>query len=290
MSHTEVTAPLPGVESADSRFRIHDHGAHVVAWRPEGSDDPVLWVSSATRFADGTAIRGGIPICFPWFGPGAQGDKKPAHGFVRATTWQRGQVSDERGALQVEYRIDPSITGEQPQFPHPYRATLTARSTADSVEVSLTVENTGDEAFTIEEALHTYLAVGDVRRIRVRGLEGATYLDKNADEPLFDKVQDGPLRLTGPTDRVYLHDGAVTVEDPEFGRRLELVSDGAANVVVWNPWDSGAAGIADIGEGEWTGFVCVEAANAVADARTLLPGEDWRMSQRIEVASLDPAD
>lgn len=284
MSQFEITAPLPGVESADSRFRVHDHGAQVVAWRPEGSADPVLWVSSASSFADETAIRGGIPICFPWFGPGAQGDKVPAHGFVRTSTWHRARVHDERGGLEVQYEIDSSVTGDQPQFPYQYRATLTARSAPDSLEVALVVENTGDEAFTIEEALHTYLVVGDARRVRIRGLEGATYLDKNTETPLFDNVEDEPLVLSGPTDRVYLHDGPVTVEDPELGRRLELVSDGAANVVVWNPWDSGAAKIADIGEGEWTGFVCVEAANAFADARTLLAGEHWRMSQRIEVA------
>lgn len=290
MSHIEVTAPLPGIEDADGRLRIYDHGAHVAAWRPAASGDPVLWVSSETAYADGKAIRGGIPICFPWFGPGARGDKTPAHGFVRTTAWRRENVRDDHGVLQVEYRIDPSITGEQPQFPFPYLASYVVRSEADTLELSLTVKNTGDEAFTIEEALHTYLAVGDVRRVRVRGLDGATYLDKNTDEPLFDNVQDGVLRLSGPTDRVYLHDGAVIVEDPELDRRLELVSDGAANVVVWNPWDSGAAGMADVGDDEWPSFICVEAANAFADARTVLPGETWRMSQRIGVAPLAEED
>lgn len=291
MSHTEITAPLPGVESGDGRFRVFDHGAHVAQWRPNGAAEPVLWLSPATAYADGKAIRGGIPICFPWFGPGASGTKKPAHGFVRATQWRREQVrEDHGGALHVEYRIDPDVTGDQPLFPYRYDAELKVHSGPDSLEVSLTVANTGDEPFTIEEALHTYLTVGDVRRVRIRGLEGATYLDKNTDEPLFDNVQDGVLRLSGPTDRVYLHDGAVIVEDPDLDRRLELASDGAANVVVWNPWDSGAAGMADVGDDEWPSFICVEAANAFADARTLLPGETWRMSQRIGVAPLADED
>ena len=100
-------------------------------------------------------------------------------------------------------------------------------------------------------------------------------------------MQSGPLRLTGPTDRVHLYDGPVTVDDPGFGRRLRLTTEGSADVVVWNPWEDAAAGMADMGPGEWTGMVCVEAANVFADALTLLPGEHRTITQRIEVLPLD---
>lgn len=283
MTHTEITSPLPGVEGAAGRYQVFDHGAHVTAWQPAGDSRPVLWLSSATAYAAGKAIRGGVPICFPWFGPGLTGDKKPAHGFVRAIAWRRGEVTDDGDTLRVEYAIDPTITGEQPEFPHDYQARLTVEFASDHLQLSLWAANVGDEPFTIEEALHTYLAVSDVRAVTIDGLDGVTYLDKNLPEPAFDQVQSGPLRLTGPTDRVHLHDGPVTVDDPGFGRRLRLTTEGSADVVVWNPWEDAAAGMADMGAGEWTGMVCVEAANVFADAITLLPGEDRTITQRIEV-------
>lgn len=288
MTELSSTAPLPGVEvrPGSGHYAVFDHGAHVWAWQPDGHPHPVLWVSSASAFSDGKAIRGGIPLCFPWFGPGLSRDKKPAHGFVRTVSWRRGQVRDRAaagGALEVELAIDPSITGEQPEFPHDYLATLTVRFAPDHLEVALRAENTGQDAFTIEEALHTYLAVSDVRLVSVDGLDGAAYLDKVADDTGFDNVQSGPLAITGPTDRVFVHDGEVTLDDPGYGRRLSLTSSGAANVVVWNPWSDGAAAIADIGEGEWQQFLCIEAANVFDNAITLLPGDHWTITQRIQL-------
>ncbi len=287
------TAPLPGIEArpGSGHYGVFDHGAHVWAWQPDGHPHPVLWLSSASAFADGKAIRGGIPICFPWFGPGASGDRKPAHGFVRTAPWRREDVRDRvvhGGSLEVSYVVDPSITGEQHEFPAPYRARLTVRFAADHLEVSLRAENTGDQPFTIEEALHTYLAVSDVRTISIDGLDGAGYLDKVAGDTGFDNTQSGSLTLTGSTDRVYLHGSdEVNLDDPGYDRRLIVSSSGAGNVVVWNPWSTGAAGIADIGAGEWQQFVCIEAANAYADAITLLPGEHWTIGQRIELVPLD---
>ena len=285
---TDVTSPLPGVEThpGSGHYAVYDHGAHVWAWQPEGQR-PVLWLSSATALADGKAIRGGIPICFPWFGPGFSGDKTPPHGFVRTTAWVRDSVEQSDHGLEVSYLIDQSVTGDQPLFPGAYSARLTARFTAEHLTVSLRVDNHGDDAFTIEEALHTYLAVSDVTTVTIDGLHDAPYLDKVAGDQAFDNVQHGQLQITGPTDRVFMHEGEVTVDDPGWDRRIVLHGSGSANVVVWNPWSTGAENIADIGPGEWQGFVCVEAANAYADAITLLPGEHWTISQRIEVQPRD---
>ncbi len=287
MTHTEISTPLPGIEDAAGRSRIFDHGAHVTAWQPVGEPRPVLWLSSASAYEAGKAIRGGIPICFPWFGPGLTGTMKPAHGFVRAVAWRRAEVTEDGNTVRIDYTIDPDITGSQPEFSHDYRAQLTAEFTPTQLRVTLWAANTGDDPFTLEEALHTYLAVSDVRAISIEGLDGATYLDKNLPDPAFDQVQEGPLQLTGPTDRVHLHSGPVTVVDPGFGRRIRLSSEGSADVVVWNPWEEAAAGMADMGRGEWTGMVCVEAANVFADAVTLRPGEEWTMTQRIEVLPLE---
>lgn len=282
-------APLPGVEShpGAGHYGVFDHGAQVWAWQPDGQPNPVIWLSSASDFEAGKPIRGGIPICFPWFGPGFKRDRTPPHGFVRTVAWRLESQHEAAGALDVRYLVDQTVTGEQPFFSTDYRAELRARFASDALEVSLRVENHDDEPFTIEEALHTYLAVSDVRSVTIDGLAGAPYLDKVANDTGFDNTQAGVLQLTGPTDRVFAHAGEVTLDDPGFARRLRLTTHGSANVVIWNPWADGAATIADIEDDDWPEFVCIEAANAYADAVTLLPGEHWTMTQRIELEPLE---
>lgn len=284
---------LPGVEArpGSGHYGVFDHGAQVWSWQPDGQA-PVLWLSSTATFAPGEAVRGGIPICFPWFGAGASGDKTPAHGFVRTATWTRidtGELTDS-GELEVRYAIDESITGGQPLFPHDYAAELRVRFGADHLQTELRVSNTGAESFSFEEALHTYLAVSDVAGITIDGLDGSRYLDKVAGDNLFNRVQDGPLKLTGPTDRVFMHAEPVTVTDPGYARTLQLTTEGAANVVIWNPWQAGAEKMADMAGDEWRQMVCVEAANAYADTITLLPGEHWTMAQRIELINGTPSE
>jgi len=288
MTDLKTSSPLPGVEAhpGSGHYGVYDHGAHVWAWQPDGHPHPVLWMSSASAFAEGKPIRGGVPICFPWFGPGFTGDRTPMHGFARLTSWRRDSVDESGGTLEVSYVIDETDSGEQPEFPFPYQARMTVSFSADHLELSLRVQNNDAEPFTIEEALHTYLAVSDVRTVTVDGLDGAAYLDKVLGDTSFDNEQDGPLVLTGRTDRVYAHAGEVTVDDPGYGRRLVISTSGSANVVVWNPWSETAATMADVGEGEWQTLLCVEAANAFNEAVTLLPGEHWTMSQRIEIAEL----
>ena len=288
MTDLSTNSPLPGVEAhpGSGHYGVYDHGAHVWAWQPDGHPHPVLWMSSASAFADGEPIRGGVPVCFPWFGPGSTGDRTPMHGFVQLTSWRRDSVEESGDTLEVSYLTDQDSTGQQPQFPYSYEARMTVKFAADHLELSLRVQNNDDEPFTIEEALHTYLAVSDVHSVTVDGLDGASYLDKVLGNTSFDNEQDGPLVLTDRTDRVYLHSGEVTVDDPGYARRLVLTTSGSANVVVWNPWSEAAATMADIGAGEWPNLLCVEAANAFADAVTLLPGEHWTMTQRIELAEL----
>lgn len=286
MAHEITEHPISGVESHadDTHFGVYDHGAHVWAWQPAGHD-PVVWMSERARFEDGKAIRGGVPICFPWFGPGRDGDLRPAHGFARITKWRRTDVSETDGALVVEYELDETITGEQPNWPHPYRATFRASFGRDELAMSLTVENTGEKEFSFEEALHTYLSVGDVRSVRITGLEGAEYLDKVTGERA---EQVGEVEFTSETDRIYSHPGELVISDPTPGRRLTISKEGSANTVVWNPWIAKAEAMADFGDDEWTGMLCIEAGNVLDDAITLVPGERHEMVQRITVAADRP--
>lgn len=288
MPTIEIKDPRPGLEArfGEAQYGVFDHGAQVFAWRPPDAQ-PVIWMSRRSQFASGRAIRGGVPVCFPWFGGGPQGALQPPHGFARLLDWRRIGVNDETESqqrLSVDYALDSTMVGAQPAFPHRFAARLTAVFARDFLQIDLEVKNGGASDFVFEAALHTYLAVGDARRLVIEGLEGARFLDKAAEAPARERVQEGPLALTGETDRVYDSQAAVTVTDPIWERRLVVTKGGSAQTVIWNPWETRARAMADFGDEEWTGMVCVEAANALHRAVRVAPGASHRLWQRVALA------
>lgn len=260
---------------------IHDQGAQVTRWAPQGAA-PALYVSSAVRLAQGKSIRAGIPVCWPWFGAGQRPGMEPAHGFARTAPWTLVDRSEDAATGEVTFvhRLT-SDDATSPYFPQPFTVELNSRF-GTTLVVSLTTTNTGPEPFEIEEALHTYLAVGDVREVEVRGLEDAEFIDKTQDNALVPAAGRS-LRLTGETDRVYLSGGPVTVEDPVLGRRLRITMRGAADTVVWNPWSEKAAAMSDFGDEEWPAMLCLEGANALEHAVRVAPGEVHELGYRIDV-------
>lgn len=285
MAFEITTNPIRGVEAqqGSGHYGIFDHGAHIYSWQPDGQA-PVLFVSRDAVYGDDTSVRGGVPVIFPWFGGGASGDLSPAHGFVRTSTWHLSDTKDtldRDGRLLVEYSIDDAMTGKQENFPHPYRAYLRAKFTPEYLGIALEIENTGDEAITFDNALHTYLAVGDVRQVSVSGLDGAAYFDKVAGD---DKTQEGDVTFTGETDRVYASTGDVVLHDPVLGRDLVISKSGSSKTVIWTPWEDEAKNIKDFADDEWLGMVCIEAANALDEPVTLQPGQTHLLKQRITLA------
>jgi glucose-6-phosphate 1-epimerase len=255
---------------------VIDHGAHVMEWQPRGQR-PALFTSRAAVYAEDTAIRGGVPVCFPWFGPGREPGSPFGHGFARTTTWQQvgDVVTDD--AQTVTYRLSQDDASDG-YWPHAYRALLTARFAAD-LTVSLTVTNLDTVAFSYEAALHTYLCVDDIRQVRIEGLDGASYVDKTADMAV--REQRGALTFAAETDSVYASAGPVRVVDPVAGREIAVSTSGASHLVVWNPWEEKAAGLVDLGPGEWQRFVCVEAGRVFDGAVVLEPGESHTLSTTI---------
>lgn len=259
------------------------YGAHVISWAPAGFD-PVLWVSSRAKDSVGEAIRGGVPICFPWFGPGRSGDLKPAHGFARITEWKladRIRNNDDVAAATARFiltheDIDPQVRSA---FPYPFRAAY-AVSVGAELSMSLTVTNTGPTAFEFEEALHTYLSVGDSRRISIEGLGGARYFDKVTQQ---EQEQAGAIAITDETDRVYYSDDTVQVKDPTLARTITVAKEGSANTVVWNPWSEKSKAMADFADDEWQSMVCVETANVLDNAVRLDAGESHTMTQILSI-------
>ena len=284
MAFEITTNPLHGVEArhGTAHYGVFDHGAHVWAYQPEGQA-PVVWLSAESEFAEGAPVRGGVPVIFPWFGDGPDGTRAPKHGFARLHTWHLSDTKDtlERdGRLIVQYRLDDAMTHDEGASPHDYTAYLTVKFTPDYLGLTLEVTNDGDDPMTFEEALHTYLAVGDVAQVSIEGLDGCAYWDKVA---LTDATQSGPVTFTGATDRIYEHKASVTLVDPLLDRKLVVSKSGSASTIVWNPGADGARALPDFGDDEWIGVVCVEAGNVGVNAITLLPGQTHVMKQRIAV-------
>lgn len=271
---------IVNVETAVAAGRLTDHGAQVLAWRPAGNA-PVIWLSSQAVFAPGMAIRGGVPICFPWFGSGLSGDLSPAHGFARLVEWRPTSVSEVDGVTTVVHELtEADVTA--PEFPYRYRAVATVEF-GSTLTMSLRVENTDDGPLTFEAALHTYLHVGDATQIELLGLDGAGYHDKVLGS---DAVQSGPVTIDGEVDRVYASSSAVEVHDPVLGRTLLVEKSGSDSTIVWNPWVQKAQAMSDFGDEEWREMVCVETANVGASAPTLGPGEAHVMQVSISCLRL----
>lgn len=285
MSMTRTTVNgLPALEvgNAHGEALIYLHGAHVAHFQPRGQR-PVLWMSASSNFQDGKPIRGGVPICAPWFGPHPTDAALPAHGLLRQRAWtllHHESLAD--GSDRLEFTITSDVAPPATARRQPFMATLSV-TVGQALSLELSVRNAGNAPLLLGEALHTYLSVSDVRTIRVSGLAGATYLDKM--EGGVRKLQGAePLAITAQTDRVYFseHD-TVVIDDPGFSRRIRLTKTGSGATVLWNPWSEKAASMKDFGDDEWPQMVCVEAANAAETTVVVPPAFTHHLGQRIAI-------
>jgi len=271
------------LEARDGEAHVFLHGGHVSHFQPRG-ERPVLFLSAASRFEPGQPIRGGVPVCFPWFGAKAGSPGAPMHGFARILPWALGSVERREDGDLVALLELTAEAAARGGFPHELALKLTLR-VGRALRLALEATNRNGAPATFEEALHSYFAVSDVRNVNVHGLERAPYLDKT--DALARKTgESGPIRVAAETDRVYPGaTGTVTIEDPGFGRLIEIAKTGSATTVVWNPWVAKAKAMPDFGDDEWPAMLCVETANAAADAVTLAPGESHVMTATLALRS-----
>ena len=283
----EGSGGLPRLDVATplATGQVYLHGAHVTAWQPAHTDAPVLWMSGHSFFQDQKPIRGGVPICFPWFGPHATAAGAPAHGFARLSDWRLADVAESAdGVVALAFDLDETI-GTSPLWPHRYAATFRVRI-GRTLEMNLEVRNTGAQPFTFEEALHTYFVVRDIAAVRIAGLDGVEYVDK-VGEFAHRRQDEELIAFTQETDRVYLDSRpACAIHDPSLGRRITVAKSSSGATVVWNPWIKKAQAMADFGDDEWRGMVCVETANVGTSAIPLEPGAAHTMSARLSVDRL----
>jgi glucose-6-phosphate 1-epimerase len=258
------------------------HGAQVTSWKPAGNDE-VLFLSTKSRWQEGEAIRGGIPICFPWFRAKADDPKAPAHGLVRTRSWQLESIVEGKSGVCVSMSIE---SDEQTRRWWPADFHLLHRVVfGPKLTLELICTNTGKTGLRFEEALHTYNRVTDVANVRLKGLDKVHFLD-NTDSNAA-KVQHGDVKIASATDNAFLGTQSdVDLIDPELRRHIRLEKANSLTTIVWNPWRDGAARLRDLGDDEWTQFLCVEASNILTASVSLGPGEEHKMTAVLSAGKL----
>ncbi len=274
LTRISVTTPLATAE-------VYLHGAHVTHFQPAGQK-PLLWVSAESLFQTDKAIRGGVPICFPWFGPKAGDPSAPAHGFARTREWQIESVTSQPdGSVELTLSLAADAQTLQ-RWPFDFKAIYLIHI-GKKLELALLVHNSGTAAFQIEEALHSYFAVEDVQKVSVTGLEGTTYLDKVDGQKQKPQGND-PIAITAETDRVYLKtQSTCRLNDPAQSRQIIVEKSGSQSTVVWNPWIAKSKAMADFGDDEWKQMLCIETCNLGDDRITIQPGASHEMSALISI-------
>jgi glucose-6-phosphate 1-epimerase len=276
---------LAKIASDAATAEIFLQGAHVARWQPTSAKHPVLFLSEKSHFAAGQAIRGGVPLVFPWFAERKGGLPGGMHGFARTLPWEVAATERRGEDVALSFKLLPNQTTRDLGFDHfvlMYEVVVGA-----TLSLTLEVENLGDSPLTFEEALHAYYAVSDVRQIEVSGEGDTDYLDR-AHQAVRKHQGVGAIRFAGETDQLHLNTtAAVTISDPEWKRRIAIEKRGSDSTVVWNPWIEKAARLEDFGDEEWPHMVCVEPANAAEDAVTLQPGgtHTMGMTARVEGVS-----
>ena len=230
-------------------------GAHVATFQPRG-EEPVIWLSPLAKFAPGKSIRGGVPICWPWFGPHQTDSKLPGHGFARTVPWELLDTKAlEDGSTFLRFGLIENDT-TRAQWPHPSTAQLEV-TVGKALRVELVTANTGSAPFELGEALHTYLQISDVGNMTIRGLEGCEYIDKVG--ATTRRTQQDGIVIESEVDRVYVNTAAdCVIEDKGLKRAIRIHKEGSQSTVVWNPWQEKAEKMGDFGEKLHRDMVCVE--------------------------------
>jgi glucose-6-phosphate 1-epimerase len=254
--------------------RITPHGAHVCSWIPAGGTEQ-LFLSRTFDFKAGAAIRGGVPIIFPQF---ASLGSLPKHGFARTAAWRLlRQGKDASGAAEAALELRESIA-TLTLWPYVFRAEFTVKVHGRELEMTLTIDNSGDTSFSFTSALHTYLAVQDIGAAEVLGLQGLGYRD-SAKGGAAGRQEEAALRIEGELDRIYGQVPArLELQQPQG--KLAIESRGFADAVVWNPGPAKGAALADLEQDGYRRMLCVEAGN-ILQPTTLAPGQSWSGSQRL---------
>lgn len=282
MPHTlqnSPTYPILEITHPKATARIALNGAHVMEWTPSGETASVLYMSPDALLEPGKPIRGGIPICWPWFGPHPIDSDKPAHGFVRTMPWTLGDVTETAEHSTVLLHLSETEDSLK-LWPHKFNLTLEVKIGAQ-LSIALHIKNTCTEAWSMTGALHTYLTVADIRETAVIGLDDAYYVESRLSPDRIE--QSGPIHFDREVDRNYESRDTVRVLDRKGDRTLVVEKSGSRATIVWNPWIEKSKRLADLPDEAYFGFLCIEAANAAPDIIPMSPGKEHTLSQKLTI-------
>ena len=266
--------PRMHIETPTCRAEAYLHGAHVTRWLPSGHDE-VLWLSDRALFQPDKPIRGGVPLCFPWFAghkPKNQ-PNAPSHGYARTTAWEVAATAWDGDDVVVAFTAPIA-----PCWALRYTVTF-----GQALSLRLEATNSGECDAAFEVALHSYFTVSQIRQVQVTGRNGATYENPVGGAGTTHTQGDAPLTFAAETDFIYATPNGCTIHDPGLSREITIEKSGSESTVVWNPWDAKARAMSDFGDDEWPGMMCVEPANIAPHTVTVAPGETDTTAATIRV-------
>lgn len=267
--------PVVEVTNEKATAKISVYSGQVLSFKPVGEPEDLLFLSDKAYYEESKAIKGGIPICWPWFGSDPEGKGRASHGFVRNRMWTL--LSTEAIASgETKIRLGMSPSAETLEiWPHQFELVIEIL-VGTKLSVTLTTQNTGDQPFSITQALHTYFATGDIGQVRVLGFENARFVDKA--DGSAEKTQTGDITITEETDRIYTDvNPEIVIDDGAMGRRIRITPSGSSTAIVWNPWKEISVKMADLEDQDYQRFICVETANAEDEVIEVAPGADYKM-------------
>jgi len=271
------------IDNQYAKARISPYGGQILSYLPKGQTEDLLFLSDNAIYRRGKAIRGGVPVCWPWFAGDESGFGRPAHGFARNVPWEVVETTQNSdGSTTVKLVLKNT---DESLAIWPYYFELQVEITvADKLTVALTTQNTGSTPFEISQALHTYLNVGDIDRVSILGLDDIDYLDKL--EEYQQKKQQGSVLFDKEVDRIYQNvPNTVVLVDEDLQREIKVTSSACSSTVVWNPWAETGANFSDLHENSYQQFVCIEAANVFDDSVTVQPHDSHTLTAIYEVTS-----
>lgn len=267
--------PVVEISNEKATAKVSVYSAQVLSFQPAGEPKDLLFVSENAYYKTGKATKGGVPICWPWFGPDPEGKGRASHGFVRNRMWNL--LSTEAlpsGETMVRFGLtDTEETREI--WPHAFELTMDVL-VGSELSLTLTTRNTGEAAFSITQAFHTYFTTGDIAQVQVLGLEDTGYIDKP--DGGKQKTQSGAVTVTGEVDRIYTDvKPELVVDDGDLGRRIRISTVGSKTAIVWNPWSEIAEKMADLEAQDYQRFICVETANAADEVVEVSAGSEYQL-------------
>lgn len=275
-----ILGPVLNVTTKKCRAKISIYGGQVLSWQPVTQANDVLWHPRLELCQKSQPIRGGVPICWPWFGANKIDQNMPSHGYARISSWEIDLIQTINND---EIKIILKLNGVHERYKKQYES-LKIREIIDigeKLSIEIISKNHGEEPIVITEGFHTYFNVSHIDRIAIEGLQNNEYVDLLRASRM---VEAGILKFNEELGRIYINTIApCLIYDPGFQRKIRVEKNGSKSTAVWNPWDKKSAGMSDLMEGDWQNFVCLESANALENAVIIAPRESHSMKVQYSV-------